>query len=322
MTQTLTSVRAKPRLRREEGDTLHERKLASEHISVMLKEAITLLDPQKGDVVVDATLGLGGHSEAMLKSPGVRVFSFDADEGAVAAGKERLKKYGSRLTLLNANFGDMGEVLESAGVTKINKALFDLGWNKGQLTSGRGFSFLVDEPLNMSYGKKPASGFTAAEILNSWTEKVLADVFFGYGEERFARRIAKAVVARREIKPFETTLEFVETIRDSVPRVYRHGRLHFATKSFQALRIAVNDELGALERGLRAAWRLLLPQGRMVVISFHSIEDRLVKKTFMVLAKKDATLLTKKPLSATRSEIITNPSARSAKMRGLQKTIN
>ncbi len=319
--QTLTSVRAKPRLRREEGETGHERKSGPlSHISVMVDEAVTLLDLKKGEVVVDATLGMGGHSFAMLKKAGVTVVSFDADPEAVAAGRERLKEFGSRSKIINANFADIKVMLAKEGVDTIDKALFDLGWNKEQLASGRGFSFLRDEPLSMSYGTKPASGFTAAEILNKWEEKVIADVLFGYGEERFARRIAKAVVERRAIKPFETTIELVETIRDAVPAPYRHGKIHFATKSFQALRIAVNDELGVIERGIAGAWEMLAPGGRIVIIAFHSIEDRLIKKTFLALAKKGGKILTKKPLVALRGEITHNASARSAKMRAIEKT--
>jgi 16S rRNA (cytosine1402-N4)-methyltransferase len=171
----------------------------------------------------------------------------------------------------------------------------------------------------MSYGEKPRSGFTASEILNNWDEKVLADVLYGYGEERYARRIAKAIVESRAIKAFETTLELVEVIRDAVPGAYRHGRLNPATKSFQALRVAVNDELGVIEEGLKAAWSILAPGGRIVVITFHSIEDRLVKKRFAEWAKHGARLVIKKPLTASRAEITSNTSARSAKMRAIEK---
>jgi 16S rRNA (cytosine1402-N4)-methyltransferase len=286
----------------------------------MVEEALRLLDPKKGETVVDATLGMGGHTEAILTRSEARVIAFDADKDAVAAGQERLKRFSKRLALLNANFRDIEEVLRREGVESVDKTLFDLGWNREQLASGRGFSFLRDEPLLMSYGKKPASGFTAAEILNTWEEKVIADVLYGYGEEAFSRRIAKAIVERRRIKPFETTIELVETIRDAVPAKYRHSRLHPATKSFQALRVAVNDELGVIKDGIAGAWRLLKPGGRIVVITFHSIEDRLVKQTFAVLAKNGGRLLVKKPLAAERSEIIRNPSARSAKMRAIEKT--
>jgi len=286
----------------------------------MAQEALQLLDLKKGDLVVDATFGVGGHSDMILTTPGVRVLALDADQEAVAAGHERLEKYGARVALIEANFSELKKVLERGGATTVNKILFDLGWNRGQLVSGRGFSFLHDEPLSMSYGARPASGFTAAEILNTWEEKVLADVFFGYGEERFARPIAKAIVARREVQPFKTTFELVETIKDAVPGRYLHGKTHPATKTFQALRIAVNDELGVLKKGLAGAWEVLAPGGRIVVITFHSIEDRLVKRAFLGLAKDaSARLLTEKPLVATRVEIISNPSARSAKMRGIEK---
>jgi 16S rRNA (cytosine1402-N4)-methyltransferase len=172
----------------------------------------------------------------------------------------------------------------------------------------------------MSYGERPRSGFTAAEILNTWSEKVLADALFGYGEERYARRIAKAIVERREVEPYKTTIELVETIKDAVPAAYRRGRLHPATRSFQALRIAVNDELGAIEQGLTAAWQHLSPGGRVVVITFHSIEDRGVKRMFQAWAKAgQGSLLVKKPLIATQAEIKRNPPSRSAKMRAIEK---
>jgi 16S rRNA (cytosine1402-N4)-methyltransferase len=270
----------------------------------MLHEAIEALALTRGDVVVDATYGKGGHSAA-IKKHGVKLISIDADPS---------------LGVIEGNFGDLREILKKEGVSKVNKVLFDLGWNMTQLASGRGFSFLRDEPLNMSYGTKPRSGFTAAEILNTWAEKTLADVFFGYGEERYARRIAAAVVARRERAPYVTTFELVETIRDSVPALYRHGRIHPATRTFQALRIAVNDELKVLEDGLAQAWGALAHDGRVVVIAFHSIEDRLVKRAFAAFAKKDGQLIYKKPLTPSATEVAHNPAARSAKLRAIQKS--
>ncbi len=265
------------------------------------------MDVQKGDVVVDGTFGQGGHSALLKKAAKIKLVAFDADSDSKAEG------------VLNDNFADMEDALAKVGITEINKALFDLGWNSGQLDAGRGLSFMTDEPLDMSYSKKPRSGFTAAEILNTWKEQAIADVLFGYGEERYAKRIAKAVVARRALKPFETTFEFVEVVRDAVPKPYRHLKLHFATRSFQGLRIAVNDELMVLERGLRAAWKLLMPQGRIVVITFHSIEDRIVKNLFREFAKEDGELLMKKPLVATQAEIKSNPASRSAKLRAVAK---
>jgi 16S rRNA (cytosine1402-N4)-methyltransferase len=275
----------------------------------MPKEVLAALSVQDKEVVVDATYGQGGHSGLLKKEAKIKLVSLDADP---AAG------------VVNANFGDLGRVADDLGIVQISKALFDLGWNRGQLSAGRGFSFMTDEPLNMSYGPKPRSGFTAAEILNTFTEKALADIFFGYGEERYARRIARAVVERREDMPFETTLEFVEVIKDSVPAAYRRGRIHPATRSFQALRIAVNDELGVIEQGVGAAWRLLACGGRIAVITFHSIEDRLVKRMFAELAKKEeeghkGRLLYKKPLVPSAAEIKANPASRSAKLRAIEK---
>ncbi len=286
----------------------------------MVKEAIALLDLKRLDMVVDCTLGLGGHAEAILRAAPVTLLGIDADHEAAQAARERLAQYHKRAEIVEGNFGDLAAILKKQKIVQANKFLFDLGWNMTQMSSGRGFTFMHDEPLVMSYGSKPASGFTAAEILNTWEEKVLADVFFGYGEERYARPIAKAIVARREIAPIASTMELVEIIRDAVPGRYRHGRLNPATKTFQALRIAVNDELGVIDRGVRAAWGHLAPGGRIVVITFHSIEDRAVKKLFAGLAKESrGKLVVKKPLAATREEIMRNPSARSAKVRAIEK---
>lgn len=303
-------VRGSQRSSREEGAEVREQALVRKHVSVMAKEAIELLALTDGDVVVDATFGAGGHSALIQKAAKVHLITVDADP---ASGAQHA-----------ANFGDLSHVL---GAQKIHKALFDLGWNSTQLSSGRGFSFMSDEPLNMSYGERPRSGFTAAEILNTWSEKVIADALFGYGEERYARRIAKAVVERRDLHPFATTMEFVELIKDAVPAAYRRGRLHPATRSFQALRIAVNDELGAIDAGLRAAWKHLATGGRIVVISFHSIEDRAVKRLFASFVKSGegkpalpaGRLVVKKPLIASSEEVKRNPPSRSAKMRVIEK---
>lgn len=287
----------------------------------MPKESLELLDIQAGELVVDGTAGEGGHSFEILKhNPKVRVLALDADPAAVALTRERLAQFGERAEVVEANFSELEKVLAKKGIKTIDKALFDLGWNSGQLSSGRGFSFLIDEPLNMSYGKKSASGFTAAEALNEWDEETLANVFYGYGEERFARRIAKAVIERRKIQPIQTTFELVEIIRDSTPRPYHKGRIHFATRTFQAMRMAVNDELGVINTGLTAAWNHLEAGGRIAVITFHSIEDRAVKRLFAGFAKNEGRLVVKKPLIPSRGETITNPRARSAKLRVIEKT--
>ncbi|MBC7836904.1 16S rRNA (cytosine(1402)-N(4))-methyltransferase RsmH [Acetobacteraceae bacterium] len=317
MTHALTFARAKEHLTREEGASVREQE--SGHTTVLLREALELLAPEDTDYVIDATLGLGGHSEAILVQAKVTLLGIDADPQAIAASSSRLGLFGERVKLVEGNFRDLEKILHHEGIEKADKVLFDLGWNSTQMQSGRGFSFRHDEPLSMSYGKSPASGFTAREILNEWDEKVLADVLYGYGEERYARRIAKAIIERRALKPIETTIELAEIIKDAVPALYRHGRIHPATRTFQALRIAVNDELGSLEKGIAAAWKHLAPNGRIAVITFHSIEDRIVKKLFAGYAKEGGTLLVKKPLIADSQEISHNPSARSAKLRGIQK---
>ena len=209
MTRKMTSVRGSHHLSREEGDKRRERE--SEHVSVMVREVLETLALRAGDVVVDATYGVGGHSRALSVNAKITLISIDADP---SAGKG----------VVEGNFADLKNILKKLEIKNVDKVLFDLGWNRTQLSSGRGFSFLNDEPLNMSYGPKPRSGFTAAEILNEWDEKVLADVFFGYGEERYARRIAQKIVERREGQPFATTLELAEVVRDAVPHAYRRGR--------------------------------------------------------------------------------------------------
>ncbi len=308
MTFAFTSARMPHHSRREESGEVRERKQEhKDHVSVMPAEVLAALAPKAGEVVVDATFGRGGHSKALKAAAKIKLLALDADP---AAGKG----------VVEANFGDLREVLAAQKIKTIHKALFDLGWNMTQLSSGRGFSFMYDEPLNMSYGPTPRSGFTAAEALNEWDEETLGNVIFGYGDERYARRIAKQIVARRALKPFATTLELVEVVRDAVPAAYRRGRLNPATKTFQALRIAVNDELGALQSGLEAAWSALSCGGRVAVISFHSIEDRAVKRYFAGLVKAgEGVLVYKKPLTASAAEIKANPPSRSAKLRVIEK---
>ncbi len=280
----------------------------------MLTEVLEALAPKKGEVVLDATVGQGGHSAALM-ARGVQLIALDADREAVAAVEKRLRK----AKVIEGNFADLPEIFKREGIRAIDKALFDLGWNRGQLVSGRGFSFQTDEPLSMSYGRFPRSGFTAADILNTWSEKGIADALFGYGEEQYARRIARSVVERRQVVPITTSVELAELVKDSVPARYRHGRLHPATKTFQALRIAVNDELGVIEQGLHGAWSVLKPGGRIAVITFHSVEDRLVKNLFRSLLKHGGVLVTKKPLAPSAAEIKKNPAARSAKLRVIEK---
>ncbi len=300
----LPSVRSRSRLAREEDGNAREQE--GGHISVMTKEVLEYLVPKDGEVVVDATFGAGGHSKALKAAAKIQLIALDADP-SVGEG------------VIEANFADLEKVLKKLDIQSVDKVLFDLGWNSRQLRSGRGFSFLEDEPLLMSYGKKPASGFFAKEVVNEWSEATLADVFYGYGEERYARRIARAIVTRRARQPIYTSAELVEIIKSSVPATYRNGRIHPATRTFQALRIAVNDELGVLERGLAAAWGHLSCGGRIAAITFHSIEDRAVKKIFATYAQEGGKLVVKKPLVPSREEIQHNPRARSAKLRVIEK---
>jgi 16S rRNA (cytosine1402-N4)-methyltransferase len=321
----LAPVRAQHHLSREEDGDGREQELvrtagSAAHTSVMPREVLDLLDITSSDVVLDATAGMGGHSEAFLLAGAARVVALDADPAAVEAARARLAPFGERAMVIESNFRDVASALQSVGVTKVNKGLFDLGWNSTQLLAGRGFSFIHDEPLSMSYGKVPASGFTAAQIINTWSEEVLADVLYGYGEERYARRIAKAIVETRDAFPIETTAQLVAIISGAVPAAYRKGRLHPATRSFQALRIAVNDELGSVERGIAGAWDALVHGGRVAVITFHSIEDRAVKRAFAAYAKSGAgRLVIKKPAVPGRDEVAINPRARSAKLRVIEK---
>lgn len=324
MTLALHSVRGERRLLREEGDTRHEQNGMQEsgsHVTVLASEAVNLLSLRDGDTVIDATAGQGGHSVAMLERARISLIALDADPRAIAFTKARIAAIGKKAQVVESNFADIESVLNTVQVRKIDKVLFDLGWNKSQLSDGRGLSFQVNEPLSMSYGPVPASGFIASEILNHWNEKAIANVLFGYGEETYARKIARAVVAARDIKPFATTNDLIEVLEDVLPVAYKRRRLHFATKTFQALRIAVNDELGVVERGISAAWAHLTPGGRIAVITFHSIEDRVVKHLFAAYAKEGAIKVTKKPVVPSSEEVRVNPSARSAKLRAIEKSL-
>lgn len=289
------------------------------HRTVLLHESVEALDIQKDDVVLDATLGGAGHAQEIVDRLGRNgVFvGFDADQDAVERAEKNIRGQAS-IHIVRTNFRYVRRELEKLGIHTIDKALFDLGWSGYQLSAGRGFSFLSDEPLSMTYDKDQA--LNAGVIVNEWQEESIADVIYGWGEERHARKIAKAIVAARASAPIRTARELGEIVKSAVPPSSRYGRIHPATKTFQALRIAVNDELGALEEGLRNTWHVLDQGGRIAVISFHSIEDRIVKRFFQDLAaKKEAVLITKKPIPPSREEIEANPRARSAKLRIIEK---
>lgn len=296
------------------------------HRSVLLQEAIDGLELKEGDIYLDATAGSGGHlREVAERFKGkVELVGIDLDENSIELTRTRLAEVGTTAKLKVLSFREIDQVPELLKVGRPNKILFDLGWSKDQFEDGgRGFSFQKDEPLLMTFNSKPKeSDLTAFEIVNDWSEESLADVIWGYGQEQFARRIANAIVNARAKGPIQTSGQLMEIIKSAVPIFYRFGRLHPATKTFQAIRIAVNDELNALEEGVTKAFEILAPQGRLAVISFHSLEDRIVKNFFKLKKTEGAAIeITKKPLIASAAEIKENPSSRSAKLRIIQKVV-
>ena len=307
------------------------------HVSVLLRECIRYLDIDPAGTYVDGTLGLGGHSEAILEQlPQGRLIGIDRDDRAIAYAGKRLARFGSRAILVKGNFGDLEQILDSLGIEKVNGMLFDLGVSSPQLDDPeRGFSYMQDAPLDMRMDE--TSALTAREVLNTWSEAELRSIFWRYGEERYAGRIAAAVVARREEKALETTGEFVDIIRKAMPAAALREKQHPAKRCFQAVRVAVNDELGSLERMLDRAADRLLPGGRLLVISFQSLEDRLVKEAirkredgctcprdFPVCTcgfVKTLKSVTRKPVTPDGTELEENPRARSAKLRVAERVI-
>lgn len=299
--------------------------MSAEHTPVLLQEVMQGLCLRKGDVVFEGTVGLGGHSEAICTQIGVRgvYIGTDEDSQALAKAEKRLALISCKKIFQEENFRNLDRVLDGAGYAQVDKILLDIGLSNLQLEgSGRGFSFKYDEPLLMTFRITPEEGdLTAREIVNEWATDSLTDIITGYGEERFAWRIANAIVKAREKKSIETTGELAEIIRAAVPSFARFGKIHPATKTFQAIRIAVNDELGALREGLLKGFARLTPGGRMAVISFHSLEDRIVKDFFKERGKECAgTVITKKPIVPGYEELARNPKSRSAKLRIIEKT--
>ncbi|MDD2657415.1 MAG: 16S rRNA (cytosine(1402)-N(4))-methyltransferase RsmH [Candidatus Pacebacteria bacterium] len=307
--------------------------MEARHDSVLAQEVSEALEVQPTDVVVDATLGGAGHFTELLAalSDGGSIIGIDADSAAVE--RARAAYAGDRRSgrpvahLVNDNFRNLARILERLGIGHVDKILFDLGWSGYQIAAPRGFSFSakggpasggqIDEPLLMTYGE---GGETAADIVNSSSEEELADLIYTYGEESFSRGIARAIVAARAKERILTTGALVAAIEAGVPAWYRKGKLHPATKTFQALRIAVNDEIGALREGLAAALQALAPSGKLAVISFHSIEDRVVKNALRDAALAGlGTLNPRKPIVPSRAEILNNRRARSAKLRVFER---
>ena len=306
---------------------------AEGHVPVMLAEVLATLGPQDGATYLDATFGGGGYARAILEAaPGCTVFAIDRDPDAIARGAALAQAFAGRLHLIEGRFGDMLSLLRDRGIAALDGVVMDLGVSSFQLDQAeRGFSFRADGPLDMRMEK---SGPSAAELVNSLPERELADIIFRFGEERFARRIARAIVARRAEAPFTTTADLAALVRRAVPR--DPSGIDGATRSFQALRIAVNDELDEVERGIAAAMELLAPGGRLVVVAFHSLEDRIVKQAMAAAsgrggasrhdpaalsgrAKPAFHLLTPRAMRPQDAECSANPRARSARLRGIER---
>lgn len=306
------------------------------HIPVLLKVAVDLLQCKSGGIYVDCTLGAGGHAEEILKwsAPDGILIGMDQDENILKIAQERLREYKERVRLVHGNFSDIKEIVKSEGVEMVDGILFDLGVSSYQLDDKeRGFSFMYDAPLDMRMNKKAKT--TAADIVNSASERELSEIIFKYGEERFAKRIAASIVREREKSPISATLRLSDIVIRAIPKRFQPSRIHPATKTFQALRIAVNDELNVLEKGITDAVSILKPNGRLCAISFHSLEDRIVKKGFQRMEKgcicppripvcqcgimPSIKIITRRPITSGDEEIQTNPRARSAKLRAAEK---
>ncbi|WP_188259140.1 16S rRNA (cytosine(1402)-N(4))-methyltransferase RsmH [Azospirillum tabaci] len=308
---------------------------ASPHISVLLNEVVDALSPRDGGVYVDGTFGAGGYSRAILDRADCRVWGIDRDPEAIARGRQLALAYPGRLEIVEGRFGDMDRLLAEHGVESVDGVALDIGVSSPQIDEPeRGFSFRFDGPLDMRMGR---DGPTAADVVNTATQDELADIVFHYGEERMARRVARAIVAARLETPFARTKQLADVVRSVVPKG-KGDAIDPATRTFQALRIHVNDELGELRRGLAAAESLLKPGGRLAVVSFHSLEDREVK-TFLKERSSpppspsrhapslaaDARspsfrLLSRKPIVPTDQEAHSNPRARSARLRAAERT--
>lgn len=289
------------------------------HIPVLLNEILSLLDLKPTDVVLDATVNGGGHAKAILPllKKGKYV-ACDTDTNALARAAESLKKWADKITFVHANFRDLSDTLKTLPASP-NKFLFDLGWSMNQFEdAARGFSFQTDGPLDMRYDQT-TQHLTAADIVNDWGQQELTNMLTAYGEEKYAWRIAKAIIAEREIEPILTTDRLAITVSMAVPAMYRNKSTHPATKTFQALRIAVNDEFGVIETGLAAALEALPKGGRIAVITFHSTEDRIVKNIFRDAKEKYGyVLVNKKPVIASQEELSKNKRSRSAKLRVIE----
>ena len=305
------------------------------HVSVLLQECLDGLSIRPDGIYIDGTLGGAGHSSQIAKRLTTgRLIGIDRDPVALQAAGQRLEPYKDKVTLVHSNFCEMAQVVEELGLPGVDGILLDLGVSSPQLDDGeRGFSYMADAPLDMRMNGEDI--LSAHTVVNTWSQEELKRILFDYGEERFAPRIAAAICRRREEKPIETTLELVDIIRSAMPPQALREKQHPAKRSFQAIRIAVNDELGSVEKAMEAAIPLLNPGGRLAVITFHSLEDRIVKNA-MAEAAKGCTcppsfpvcvcgkkprvkLISRKPIVASEQELEANPRSRSAKLRVCEK---
>jgi 16S rRNA (cytosine1402-N4)-methyltransferase len=293
----------------------------TQHVPVLLHDVITALALSETDHVVDGTLGGGGYAKAILGHLGANgmLLGIDADQSAFERVKMQIGK-DKRVKLVVGNFRNIDTFVAENGLQKVDKIVLDLGLSSDQLEqrSGRGFSFMVDEPLKMTFTLAPEKGvLTAWHVVNEWSEESLADIIFGFGGDHKARRIAQAICEAREVESIETSKELADIVEQVVPR---KSGVHPATKTFQAIRIAVNDELGALEEVLVKSKTLLSSKGRIAIVTFHSLEDRIVKRAFMEWEKEGlGKRITKHPLVPSRQECIDNRRSRSAKLRVFEK---
>jgi 16S rRNA (cytosine1402-N4)-methyltransferase len=294
------------------------------HIPVLCKEVLDGLEVSDEEVFVDMTLGNAGHTKAILDSGvhGLTVIGIDVDPEATEKAREILNSYTNdhNIKIHTTYFDSLEDILDKDNIPTFDKILFDLGFRSDQVDNPeRGFSFLKEGPLSMALGG-PDAKLQADEIVNEWAEESLADIIYGFGEEKFSRRIAKAIIEARAKKRIQTTTELAEIISSSVPAFYRRSKIHPATKTFQAIRIATNSELERIKKVLPVVWERLNPGGRIAVISFHSLEDRIIKNFFKEKKSEGgAKILTKKPIVASEQEILENARSRSAKLRILEK---
>ncbi len=289
------------------------------HIPVLLKEVLQILNPQSGDTFIDCTFGAGGHARAILDrtAPHGRLLGIDLSQEVVTRAQKEFAAYGDRLILRQGNFRNLKAITYDVAISQCAGILMDLGVSSEELEDSKlGISFRIAGPLDMRFS---GEGTTAAEIVNGWKEVDLTRIIRQFGEERYATQIVRAIVMSRKKRRIITTTELAHIVARAVPQNYERGRIHPATRTFQALRIAVNDELGNLSSALMPAIELLKKGGRIIVISFHSLEDRIVKRFFREEAGKTLRLLTKKPVQSGEEEVRRNPRARSAKLRAAER---